>query len=168
MHFSWLFYAAIVLLSWGVLGVFQKLSTNYISAESTMILLIVGFLLFQPFVIPDRPLSSYPARAIAYGLLSGLFSNLGAWGLFEAMRLGGKASIVSPFCALYPLPVVLLAPFVLHESITWLQGVGVACALTAVLLLSQEPPVVPQPAPLKGAANGLDIRSGRQFPDHTC
>jgi|HubBroStandDraft_4_1064222.scaffolds.fasta_scaffold716212_2 transporter family protein len=141
MH-SWLLYAVIVLVSWGVLGIFQKLATNYISAESTMIWLIVGFLLFQPFVYPDRPLSSYPTRAIVYGLLSGLFSNLGAWGLFEAMRVGGKVSIVSPFCALYPLPVVLLAPFVLHESITLLQAVGVACALIAVVLLSQEAPAV--------------------------
>src|ERR1700722_3608609 len=141
MH-SWLFYAVIVLVSWGVLGIYQKLATNYISAESTMIWLIVGFLLFQPFVYPDRPLSSYPTRAIVYGLLSGLFSNLGAWGLFEAMRVGGKVSIVSPFCALYPLPVVLLAPFVLHESITLLQAAGVACALIAVVLLSQEAPAV--------------------------
>jgi transporter family protein len=141
MH-SWLLYAVIVLVSWGVLGIFQKLATNYISAESTMIWLIVGFLLFQPFVYPDKPLSSYPTRAIVYGLLSGLFSNLGAWGLFEAMRVGGKVSIVSPFCALYPLPVVLLAPFVLHESITLLQAVGVACALIAVVLLSQEAPAV--------------------------
>ena len=146
MHLSWVFYAIVVLVSWGVLGVFQKLATNYISAESTMILLIVGFLLFQPFVYPDRPLSSYPTRAIVYGLLSGLFSNLGAWGLFEAMKCGGKASIVSPFCALYPLPVVLLAPLVLHESITLLQGIGVACALTAVVLLSQEAPAEARPS----------------------
>ena len=145
MHLSWLFYAVLVLVSWGVVGIFQKLATNHISAGSTLILLIVGFLLFQPFVYPDKPLSSYPTRAIVYGLLSGLLSNLGAWGLFEAMKSGGKASIVAPFCALYPLPVVLLAPVVLHESITLLQGVGVACALTAVVLLSQEAPAEKQP-----------------------
>jgi uncharacterized membrane protein len=120
-----------------------------------MILLVVGFLLFQPFIYPDKPLSSYPTRAIVYGLLSGLFSNLGAWGLFEAMKSGGKASVVAPFCALYPLPVVLLAPLVLHESITFLQGIGVACALTAVVLLSQE-------APAEAASNpGAVIESFR-------
>jgi hypothetical protein len=32
------------------------------------------------------------------------------------MKVSGKASIVSPFCALYPLPVVFLAPFVFHEK----------------------------------------------------
>jgi len=52
------------------------------------------------------------------------------------MKSGGKASIVSPFCALYPLLVVVAAPIVLHESITPVQGTGVLCALIAVVLLS--------------------------------
>jgi drug/metabolite transporter (DMT)-like permease len=40
---------------------------------------------------------------------------------------------------LYPLVVVLVAPFILRESITLLQAAGVACALIAVALLSTEP-----------------------------
>jgi drug/metabolite transporter (DMT)-like permease len=32
--------------------------------------------------------------------------------------------------------VVLVAPVILHESINLLQGVGVVCALIAVVLLS--------------------------------
>jgi bacterial/archaeal transporter family protein len=119
-----------------VLGIFQKLSTNHISAESVMILLIIGSFAIQPFVLPKQPLSSYSHRAILFGLLSGLLSNLGSWGLFEAMKLGGSASIVTVLCALYPLPVVLLAPVVLHERISWLQSIGVACGLTAIVLIS--------------------------------
>ena len=140
----WLIFVVIVLLSWGVLGIFQKLSTNYLSAESMLIWLIVGFLLFQPFVYPARPLSNYSSKNIWFGLLSGLLSNVGAWGLFEAMKCGGKASIVAPFCSLYPLPVVLLAPLVFHERISLLQAIGVFCALVAVVLLSCEAEPVPQ------------------------
>jgi transporter family protein len=132
----WFWYAALVLLSWGIVGIFQKLSTNHISAESLLVWLILGFCLFQPFVYPDKPLSVYSTRSLIYGLLSGLLSNVGAWGLFAAMKSGGKASIVSPFCALYPLLVVVAAPIVLHESITPVQGTGVLCALIAVVLLS--------------------------------
>jgi drug/metabolite transporter (DMT)-like permease len=55
------------------------------------------------------------------------------------MRLGGSASIVTVFTALYPLPVVLLAPLVLHEHITSLQSVGVACGIIAIVLLSLPP-----------------------------
>jgi transporter family protein len=134
----WLIFVMIALVSWGVLGIFQKLCTNHLSAESTLIWLIVGFLLFQPFVYPSKPLAIYSTKHLWYGLLSGLLSNVGAWGLFEAMKCGGKASIVTPFCALYPLPVVLLAPIVFHERVTLLQATGVVCALIAVILLSRE------------------------------
>ena len=65
-----------------------------------------------------------------------MFNALGAWALFAAMKSGGQASIVSPLTALYPLVVVLIAPVVLRESVTLLQGIGVLCALAAVVLLS--------------------------------
>jgi len=116
------------------------MSTNRISAESLMVLLVLGTFATQPLVLPHESLSIYSHRAILYGLLSGLFSNLGSWGIFEAMRVGGSASIVTVFTALYPLPVVLLAPFVLHEFITPLQAVGVTCAILAIVLLSLPTP----------------------------
>ncbi len=128
-----------MLVTWGVTGIFQKMSTNRISAESLMVLLVLGTFLTQPLVLPHESLSIYTHRSILYGLLSGLLSNLGSWGIFEAMRLGGSASIVTVFTALYPLPVVLLAPLVLHEHITSLQSVGVACGIIAIVLLSLPP-----------------------------
>jgi uncharacterized membrane protein len=140
LHISWLWFAGGVLFFWGVTGIFQKLSTNRISAESLMILLIVGTFAIQPFVLPQQALSTYSRHAIVYGLLSGVLSNLGSWGLFEAMRLGGSASIVTIFTALYPLPVVLLAPVILHERITRLQSVGVVCGLIAIVLISTPSP----------------------------
>lgn len=137
MHIpSWFFFAAIVLSAWGVVGIFQKLATNYISAESTLVWLIVGLMIFEPAVYPGNVLFNYPTRGLIYGLLSGVLGNLGAWGLFAALKNGGKASIVAPFVALYPVIVVALSPFVLHESITPLDLLGVICALVAVVLLS--------------------------------
>ena len=41
----WFWFAAITLIAWGIVGLLQKLSTNYISAESSLIWLVVGFLL---------------------------------------------------------------------------------------------------------------------------
>ena len=137
MHLPpWFWFAAIVLITWGIVGLLQKLSTNYISAESSLIWLVVGFFPLQPFLYPGPAVFSYSARSLTWALLSGVLNALGAWALFAAMKSGGKASIVSPFTALYPLVVVLVAPIVLYESITLIQGVGVLCALTAVVLLS--------------------------------
>ena len=135
-HASWFWYVAIVLLTWGVVGLLQKLSTNHISAESSLIWLVVGYLLLQPVLYPGKVLFSYSRWNIAWALLSGTLNALGAWALFAAFRNDGKASIVAPLTALYPLVVIVLAPFVLHESITHLQMVGVACSLIAVVCLS--------------------------------
>ena len=137
MHIPpWFIYVSVVLIFWGACGIFQKLATNRISAESSLIWLILGFVLLLPFLHPGRVLWHYSRENIMWGLLSGALSNLGAWGLYAAMKSGGKASLVAPICALYPVVVVALAPLLLHESITKLQGVGVLCGLVAVVLFS--------------------------------
>ncbi len=139
MHISWLWFALIVLLSWGLTGIFQKLAANRLSSDTNIALLVIGILFTQPFLIPAVPLSSYSRKAVIFGLLSGFLNDLGAWGLFEAMKLGGSASLVTVFTALYPLPVVVLTPLILGERLTGLQIAGVVCALIAVVLLAREP-----------------------------
>ncbi|MFP5229477.1 MAG: EamA family transporter [Acidobacteriota bacterium] len=137
MHIPpWLLYSAITVVAWGIVGLLQKLSTNYISAESSLIWLVVGFILLEPFFYPGSAVLHYLRSNLAWALLSGVLNALGAWALFAALKSGGKASIVSPLTALYPLVVMMLVPFVLHESITRLQLSGVVCALIAVVLLS--------------------------------
>jgi bacterial/archaeal transporter family protein len=137
MHIAaWFWFSVTALLAWGVVGLLQKLSTNRLSGESAAIWLIVGFLLFTPFIFPGRAALHLSLTAAMLGVLSGLLNALGAWALLEAMHSGGKASVVAPFTAMYPMVVVVMAPFILHETITALQGVGVICALTAVALLS--------------------------------
>lgn len=137
MHIAtWALAAIVVLIAWGVVGVFQKLATNYISAESTLFWMIVGFMIYEPFIWPAKLFSAYSTKAIIYGLLSGFLSNLGAWGLYAAMKKGGKASVVAPLVSLYPVIVVIVAPFLLHETLTVPQAAGVVCALISVVLLS--------------------------------
>jgi len=139
MHLPpWFWYGLVVLLSWGIVGLFQKLSTNYLSAEWALVWLAIGFFFLEPWLYPGHALFTYSTRSITWALLAGVLNALGAWALLVAMKSGGKASIVAPFTALYPLPVVFLAPLLLHESLTKLQGVGVICALIAVVLLSTE------------------------------
>ncbi len=132
----WFWFVAITLLSWGVVGLLQKLSTNHVSAESSLIWLVVGFLLLQPVLYPGKSLFGYSGWNLTWALLSGALNALGAWALFAALKNGGKASIVAPLTALYPLVVILLVPFVLHESITRLQALGLTCSLIAVVCLS--------------------------------
>jgi len=137
MHLPpWFWFTILVLAAWGSVGLLQKLCTNYISAESALIWWWVGCLLLQPWLYPGTSLFVFSTRSLMWALMSGVLNALGAWALLAAMKSGGKASVVAPFAALYPLPVALVAPLIFHESITALQGVGVLCALVAVVLLS--------------------------------
>jgi drug/metabolite transporter (DMT)-like permease len=54
---------------------------------------------------------------------------------FAAATTEGRLSIVSVLGALFPVATVLLAYTVLHERLSRLQQVGVACAITAVAIV---------------------------------
>lgn len=69
---------------------------------------------------------------------------LGAIGIFDAsanVAFGfattlGLLSITSVLGDLYPVVTAILAAIVLHERLRWVQYLGVACALTGVVLIS--------------------------------
>ncbi len=48
----------------------------------------------------------------------------------------GKAMIVVPLTALYPIITIIVSYLVLSEKIKPLQGVGVVLAIAAILLIS--------------------------------
>jgi uncharacterized membrane protein len=98
----------------------------------------VGYVLLEPVFYPGRTVFGYSKSNIAWALLGGLLNTLGAWALFTALKCGGKASVVVPLTALYPLLVILFVPLILHESINLLQVIGILCSLVAVVLLSSE------------------------------
>ena len=49
---------------------------------------------------------------------------------------GGKASVVVPLTALYPVVTLGLALLILGERLSLRQSIGVALALTAIFLFS--------------------------------
>jgi bacterial/archaeal transporter family protein len=137
MHLvPWLSFTILALLCFGIAGLLQKLSTDLVSAESALVWLIVGFLLLQPFVYSGRAMFHYSARNIAFIFLAGVLNALGSWAVLAAMKSGGKASVVVPMTAVYPMVVCVIAPIILHEHITFMQGSGIACGLGAISLLA--------------------------------
>lgn len=138
MHAPWLWFSLLVLLAWGTLGIVQKLATNLISAESALVWSVIGFLVLQPILYGGPSPLHYTSASLAWALLNGVFNGLGAWTLMAAMSAGGKASLVMPITAMYPLLVVLVAPVLFHESITRLQAAGVACAMVSIVLISSD------------------------------
>jgi bacterial/archaeal transporter family protein len=137
MHASWALFALVSILAWGILGIVQKLATNIISSESVLFWTVIGFMVPQPILYSGSPFA-YPTRPLIWGLINGFTNGLGVWLLMAAMRAGGKASIVLPITALYPLFFAILAPLVLHESLSALQAAGVAFGTASIILLSSD------------------------------
>jgi len=110
----------------------QKVCTNHISAKWAFVWPTVGCLVLQPWLYPGKVLLAYSVRSLGGAFPGGVFNGFGARACLAAMKSGGKASIA----ALYQIVVVLLASFVLHETITIQQTTGILCSLNAVVLLS--------------------------------
>ena len=130
---AWLFYALLVILTWGIVGILQKLGTNRISPRSLMVWLTVGYLLLLPTLLTKTSLSSLSPWVLLVGILGGLANGLGAWALFAALEQGGKASVVVPLTALNPLLTICL------------QWIGILLAILAAVLISYETAEPPSP-----------------------
>lgn len=142
---TWLLFAVVALVFWGLTGITQKLSTNRISSQLSflwfawaMVAISAGLAIAVP--IHWRLTPGILALSIAGGILNGL----GALTSFSALESGGKASVVISLISLYPLLTVAVAVAFLHERITPMQGVGAVCAIAAAILLSMEAPTDPK------------------------
>ncbi len=140
MHLQlWLIYALIALIFWGITGVTQKLSTNAISTELSFLWFVYAMIAIGAAVLAAVPIQWHMRPKVFWlAVIGGAMNGLGVLTSFAALEKGGKASIVVPLCYLFPLVTVLLAIAFLHESLTYVQAIGIATALAAAVLLSQE------------------------------
>jgi bacterial/archaeal transporter family protein len=146
MH-TWFWLSALSLVFFGITGVTQKLSTNYISFELSFVWFCTAMVtvsLITAFVVPLDWRVSMPV--VLWAALGGVLNGLGALTSFAAFAKGGKASIVTPIINLFPLVTVIGAWVFLGEKLTGTQVVGIAFAVMAIVFLSQETPPVRQEA----------------------
>lgn len=137
---SWLLYAFITTIFWGVWGAFIEIpekagfpaTLGYSVWALTMIpcsliaLHLVGWKL-------DRDL-----RSIFLGSTVGLLGAGGQLILFQALR-EGPAYIVFPLISLFPILTIILSMLFLKETATRKHWIGIGIALAAILLLSYQP-----------------------------
>ena len=135
---EWVLYSCLVIVLWGVVGLFQKLGTNLISAHTLMVWLTLGYLLLIPILLARTGMSGLGTLTILAGVLGGLTNGLGAWYLFASLEAGAKASIAVPLTALNPLLTIVLALAFLGERLTLMQWGGIVAALIAGVMISYE------------------------------
>jgi drug/metabolite transporter (DMT)-like permease len=119
------FGAQLVLFKFAAGGGILWVMTSARAAGVTAMLLVI---LFSP---PARPWQGF----WLYGTLAGAFDTAGNLLYIEATRFG-RLDLAAVICSLYPAGTILLAALVFRERPTGRQFVGMALALTAVVLLS--------------------------------
>ena len=134
--YAWFIFALITIVLWGFWGFFPKLATGYIDPKSALFWeavgsVFVGGVMF--FVLHFHPETNF--RGAFFAGITGIFGLLGALTFFFALSKG-KASIIVTMTALYPVFVILLSYFILHETITIKQVVGIFLAFVAMTLLA--------------------------------
>lgn len=130
----------VAVMLWGIVGLLQKVTTNYTNADAVLIWDRVGYLCLLPWLLATTSLSHLGYRDLLIGILDGVTNSLGAWFLYASLESGAKASVAVPLTSLYPLLTVLMAMTFLGEKVKPLQWLGISLALAAGILMTWEGP----------------------------
>jgi drug/metabolite transporter (DMT)-like permease len=133
---SWIFYATLLVLFWGIWGAFSALPATKYGYPDEMIYSIWALTMIIPaaFALRGQRFDRRPMAAV-YGLLIGLTGAGGQLVLFQALTMG-PAYLIFPIVSISPAITVLMALVLLRERITGLAIVGVIAALAAIVLFS--------------------------------
>ncbi len=135
----WLAFSLLTILLWGAWGAVSKVASDGVDANTNQIFFTFGLLplILMVWRSPRNTGGGEKRRTgLAWAFLTGILGGTGNIAFFHALAMGGKASIVAPVTALFPLVTVILAVTLLHERVGTAQKVGLVLALTAIYLLS--------------------------------
>ncbi len=142
----WLFWSLVTIVMWGTWGLVSKIASDGVDAFMNQLLFTVGIaplLVFVSWKVNRGGGSEESAekrgrrgRGVFWAFLTGILGGVGNMAYFQAMVKGGKASVVTPATALFPMVTVLLALVFLKERLGRVQWVGLALAFVAIYLLN--------------------------------
>ncbi len=133
---NWLAPALLSLLSFGIWGLFTKLSLHFIDSKSALIyqsigVFIIGFIVLM--MIDFKP--AINNKGLWFAILTGVAYSVGCFFyLLAADR--GKIETVVTLTALYPAVTMILSFFILRETVNLKQCVGIGLALVAIFIMS--------------------------------
>src|SRR5690349_7688134 len=133
---SWIFYAALLIVFWGICAAFSALPAQKYGYPDEMIYSIWALTMIIPaaFAMRGQRFDRRP-QATIYGLINGLTGAGGQLVLFQALTMG-PAYLIFPIVSISPAITVLMAMILLRERVTRLATVGLVAALIAIVLFS--------------------------------
>jgi drug/metabolite transporter (DMT)-like permease len=135
---KWLVYSTVSMLIWALWSLLSPLASQNLSGSMVQILSSFGLVPFALLLLFSKNVKKYShlGKGVLLALATGITAGLGNVMLYNAMGLGGPASLVFPIISMAPLVPVVLAPFLFHEKIRGLQAFAVVVALVAIVLLN--------------------------------
>jgi drug/metabolite transporter (DMT)-like permease len=136
----WLAYALGSLFCFGLAAILQKQATNKLSAEAAFVMFAAGFIPLSLTILFFQPWpSNLPLGGVMWAAAGGLLNGLGVLATLAAYRRGGKAAVVTPLAALYPVVTILLSMGFLNGFVdNPAQIAGIVAAVAGGVLLSFE------------------------------
>jgi len=135
---NWLVSSFLTMICWGVWGLLLKIGSKYFNWQqifiiNSIITLIASLLIF--FLL--RPSLNVHSAGFGYVLAAGVLGIVALIVFYYALG-SGKAIIVVPLTALYPVVTTILSYLLLHEEVSLRKGLGIVLALVAILFISLE------------------------------
>src|SRR5579872_645732 len=137
---GWLRYSMLSMLAYGVWGAVSSLASQNVSPLTLQIVSTAGLFPVALVLMFSKNLSqgSNRSRGILLAIATGLIGGTGNLTLYQALRIGGEASVIFPLTGMYPLVTLLLARMLLKETLNRVQSFGIALALVAIYLFSAQ------------------------------
>jgi len=150
----WLFWSLATIVLWGAWGLVSKIASGGVDAYVNQLLYTAGLaplLVFVAWTVSkhsrreksqlgdgreSQENRAARAKGVFWAFLTGILGGVGNLAFFQALVKGGKASVVAPVTALFPMVTVLLALVFLKERLGRVQWVGLGLAFVAIYLLS--------------------------------
>jgi len=137
----WLLWSLLTIVLWGTWGLVSKIASAGEDAYMNQLLYTAGLvpLIVLVAITVHREKGAQAgnhAMGIFWAFLTGILGGLGNIAFFQALVGGGKASVVAPVTALFPMVTVLLALLFLKEKLGRSQWLGLALAFAAIYMLS--------------------------------
>ncbi len=134
---GWFGYALLPIAFWGVTGFLQKLSTNDLPGELSTFWFLATFIPSAVLILIVQPLTAgIPVRIWCWVIALGFFFALGNLAILLAFARNGKASVITPLTALYPVVSIPFAIIFLNEKTSLRETVGIFLALASVAALA--------------------------------
>ncbi|MET1089500.1 MAG: EamA family transporter [Arthrobacter sp.] len=133
---SWIIYASLLVLFWGVWGAFSALPTTLYGYPNEMVYVIWSLTMIIPavFALRGQKFDRRP-KAAFYGILVGLTGAGGQLLLFKALTIG-PAYLIFPIISISPAITVLMAMIFLRERLSKVAVLGLVAVLAALVLFS--------------------------------